>query len=405
MARYSDGFLDTLLAGYKRALRMDDKKMIRQVLSVCEEIGIIRNDRKRNALKVNKRVDNQRKCGIMKVGMGGRAARADADPDDGDGHWVTTENGHKVYINGEGEPEKGNPNVLSTMSGGGPKGGGVTYEKTHTAARGTAFPKIKTEAAWDADTLKEVDRLAKEGNKEDAYDEVVSKLTESDVVYQTDPEGQVVSAVPGLSQMYDNKVVGKSDAIQASYEERIERGKQITNDMIEISDSLGSRMLGLENCFKGGASTARKIDKVKAKKGFDSDEEALAHMDDVVRYTFKSDHKSMVANVLSFEEKLKDKGYDILERDNKYLPDPGGKPKEYKAIHLQALSPSGEKFEIQIHSEETISVKNMNHALFEEQRKLPAGDPRIKTLGDEMAKNWAGLEDPAGIMKLESFKK
>lgn len=39
-------------------------------------------------------------------------ARMDADDD---GKWVTTENGHKIHINEEGEPDKGNPHVLKIM--------------------------------------------------------------------------------------------------------------------------------------------------------------------------------------------------------------------------------------------------------------------------------------------------
>ena len=39
--------------------------------------------------------------------------------DDEEGRWVTTENKHKVHINGEGVPDKGNPHVLKVMKIGG----------------------------------------------------------------------------------------------------------------------------------------------------------------------------------------------------------------------------------------------------------------------------------------------
>lgn len=48
-----------------------------------------------------------------------RAARLDAkNADDEEGRWVTTENNHKVHINEEGEPDKGNPHVLAVMQSG-----------------------------------------------------------------------------------------------------------------------------------------------------------------------------------------------------------------------------------------------------------------------------------------------
>lgn len=46
-----------------------------------------------------------------------RAARLDAKKDDEEGRWVTTENNHKVHINEEGEPDKGNPHVIDAMRG------------------------------------------------------------------------------------------------------------------------------------------------------------------------------------------------------------------------------------------------------------------------------------------------
>ena len=66
--------------------------------------------------------------------------RADAD-DDEDGHWVTTENKHKLFINGEGEPTKGNPHVLAAARGEkGPKknktsGGSGPDSPEHTAKK------------------------------------------------------------------------------------------------------------------------------------------------------------------------------------------------------------------------------------------------------------------------------
>lgn len=43
-------------------------------------------------------------------------ARADAADDD-KGSWITTENGHKVHLNEEGDPDKGNPHVIAAMNG------------------------------------------------------------------------------------------------------------------------------------------------------------------------------------------------------------------------------------------------------------------------------------------------
>lgn len=36
---------------------------------------------------------------------------------DDEGRWITTENGHHIHLNGEGEPDKGNKHVIAAMEG------------------------------------------------------------------------------------------------------------------------------------------------------------------------------------------------------------------------------------------------------------------------------------------------
>lgn len=55
---------------------------------------------------------------VMKYAQQLQTQRHDAADDDG--RWVTTENDHRVHINEEGVPDKGNPYVLATMRGEGP---------------------------------------------------------------------------------------------------------------------------------------------------------------------------------------------------------------------------------------------------------------------------------------------
>lgn len=299
------------------------------------------------------------------------------------------------------------PATAGSTAGGEVKGS--SYTGAYKTSGGVSYPKPKKGAVYDEDTLKEVNRLADESGKTKAQEKVLSSISSGGLTYQKDPDGTVVASIPGLSQMYDTEVTGKSPAVQAAYNKRIEAGRQITQDMVAISDQLGSRMMGLENCFKGGGSTSRKIDKVKDKwkaKGEDlTDEQALARMDDVVRFSYKCDHGKMVEQIKGLEKSLEEHGYEITERDNKFLPREDGEPRDYKAVHLQVKSPSGELFEVQVQSEETIKVKNKNHAHYEKARKLPDGDPEKARLTKTMVDNWSGMAEPEGIQQLASFKK
>ena len=52
---------------------------------------------------------------VMECAKKLQSERHDAADDDEEGRWVTTENNHKVHINEEGVPDKGNPHVLEVM--------------------------------------------------------------------------------------------------------------------------------------------------------------------------------------------------------------------------------------------------------------------------------------------------
>ena len=140
-----------------------------------------------------------------------------------------------------------------------------------------------------------------------------------------------------------------------------------------------------------------------------TDEDYTRGFDDIVRFTVMSDHDDTVGTVKDTIRSLKDKGYELVELDNKWLPtkDKNGniKPSEYKAVHLTFKSPTGENFEVQVHSNETMKVKDVNHALYEEQRKPKTSESRAAELGKKMADNSAKLKEPRGIMELQSIKK
>lgn len=74
-------------------------------------------------------------------------ARLDAD--DNKGQWITTENGHKVHLNEEGEPDKGNPRVVAAMNGESSGNNGGSSRPEVTKRQSVDFLK-KSGAGWYA---------------------------------------------------------------------------------------------------------------------------------------------------------------------------------------------------------------------------------------------------------------
>ncbi|MBQ6672657.1 MAG: hypothetical protein IJM73_05495 [Spirochaetales bacterium] len=76
-----------------------------------------------------------------------RTTRQDAD--EGDGHWVTTKEGNHMFINGEGEPTKGNPHVLAVAKGEGKS----STEKTGKASNTKKSQEITAESRMTGKTI------------------------------------------------------------------------------------------------------------------------------------------------------------------------------------------------------------------------------------------------------------
>lgn len=124
-------------------------------------------------------------------------------------------------------------------------------------------------------------------------------------------------------------------------------------------------------------------------------------MGDIVRYTQLCEHDKIANNTLKTIEILTEKGYDVIEIDNKYLDTVS----DYKGVHINAISPEGQKFELQIHSEESMDVKNKIHPLYEEARNINTSKERSKELSQIMKNISSKLSRPKDIDNIKNYKK
>ena len=130
------------------------------------------------------------------------------------------------------------------------------------------------------------------------------------------------------------------------------------------------------------------------------DYEYVSETGDLLRYTQVVKHDEMADMVRSTVELLEEKGYTVNEVDNKYLNEDG----RYKAVHLNATSPSGQQFEIQVHSAETLAASRATHTLYEEWRKPETTAQRKAELYTQIKGTYDSLPLPKNIMNLKSFK-
>lgn len=292
--------------------------------------------------------------------------------------------------------------------------GSAPAEKSASTKNGVKMPKIKSDSNLSSE-IHVSEEMASHDGFEDEFRKVTSKLKPSDYVYQTTPEGDEIACLPCFDTKFDNKVKfkgkSKSKEVQAIYDDLVKKGTVITNNMLDIAKSCGASLEGVEHSIKAGSHFAEKIDRVRKKEEFGSevsDEQIARSLGDSVRFTMMSKHDDLVSNVKTLMSQLEDKGYEIVELDNKYFPPKPPKLHTYKGVHLGVKSPDGIVFEVQVHSKESMDVKNINHKIYE---KTEAKDGKVYTneekaqMNEEMVENAAKLRDPKGIKTLKSFDK
>ena len=86
----------------------------------------------------------------------------------------------------------------------------------------------------------------------------------------------------------------------------------------------------------------------------------------------------------------------MIEVDNKWL----NSDSAYKGIHLNVMTPNGIRFEVQIHSNESLLAKNSAHTFYEELRATPKGSHRRFELEEKIRNVFSKLVSPENIEKL-----
>lgn len=217
---------------------------------------------------------------------------------------------------------------------------------------------------------------------------------------------RIVPNVVASAAQLDNKMTNRmSPAAIKAYDTARSSEPEITNTLLNVVDSFeGAKLDGVEFSVKTASSVEEKVFRKQQSALADGlkplpDDEIIKQMTDVVRYTQVVDHDSIVDATFKTEDLFQKKGFEIVERDNKYaLNDPS-----YKGVHLLVKDKKGVAFEVQVHSKESMAIKNANHILYEEARILPKGDQRRAILEEQMKQNSRSLQNPKGIDKLKSY--
>lgn len=211
--------------------------------------------------------------------------------------------------------------------------------------------------------------------------------------------------ISGTKALYDHHM--KDKECQKIYDKARVIEPLITKDMENIAEELGGKLDGLKYSVKEASHVEKKLEQKAAKQitkqGFaQSNVENMENVGDLVRYTFLSKAYDIPNNTKSFISELEKKGYVITEVDNKYInphPDTG-----YKGIHINAISPTKQKFELQIHSEKSLEVKHRGHSVYKRMQDVNTPESKKPRLAEAVRRIHSEVKNPVGIENIKSFK-
>jgi len=125
-----------------------------------------------------------------------------------------------------------------------------------------------------------------------------------------------------------------------------------------------------------------------------------AEIHDGVRYTFIFDLDQYTESVDLTHRRLAEAGYDHLETK------PGWHGEEYKGVNSQWGDPaSGIRFEVQFHTEESWSAKQITHEAYETIRSNSAPVEEVEGLRAYQREVSATIRVPLGALDIPGYKK
>ena len=230
------------------------------------------------------------------------------------------------------------------------------------------------------------------------------KKNDNDIAYSRIKDGKKVveknlaTQKEHASASVNDRTFEKFPELQGEYDKIVANEAEISNDMEKLSNEIGTELYGLEYSLKSASSLERKIEKKLTTRRTDP-KDVIKGIGDVVRYTQITPLDNLVDATNSTISNLKKKGYNITEVDNRF------KNEGYKGIHINAVSPKGQAFEMQIHTPESMAAKEASHPIYEIAREKDCPDEIKARMNNITAKIFNPVHAPTNINKIKNYKK
>ena len=218
----------------------------------------------------------------------------------------------------------------------------------------------------------------------------IPPLSKDISVYKSGP---IPASVPDK----EPKPIRSAEAVELARKiraENIAREPALTNIVVGLANKIGGVMYGLDNRLKTTESLARKIDTdvVEDKSLNGSRAAAAAAVSDATRYTIGLSGSDYTNKLPIIIKELEANGYKCRVKNFWQDGDP------YQGINIK-VEKDGVKSELQIHTPESMSVKEVTHKDYEVVRETSDAATK-KALWDKMVNMAGKIPHPAHYANL-----
>ncbi|NNH09169.1 hypothetical protein HLB10_19060, partial [Cellulomonas fimi] len=161
----------------------------------------------------------------------------------------------------------------------------------------------------------------------------------------------------------------------------------------------GAELAGLQYELKSEDSLTRKIHDRAGQRGPATDARLDAEarkINDVLRYTVVVDMPRYAEVHTAVRTALEGAGHTFVREGNAWA-EPERFGGSYRGINATFRTADGLDFEVQVHTRESLAMKEELHAMYEEVRDPATPAARVKELQDEMRRRWATVPVPEGV--------
>jgi hypothetical protein len=159
-------------------------------------------------------------------------------------------------------------------------------------------------------------------------------------------------------------------------------------------------LVGLEHRLKGPDRIKEKVaDTLKDLPGATA-ESALADVPDAIRYTFRYEDARYTEGVRADVSRMRETGFEMVQLKNLWNEE------QYRGINSRWLDPSsGQRFEVQFHTQISFEAKQLTHELYEHLRDPLTPRADVAVLRSFQHEVTASIPTPHGVEGITGYRR